>query len=94
VAKFLLHENLSPRVAKHLARAYELDAIPLSFVAREGTADTSVRSLARRLERVIITLDRDFAELANTRHPTPPGILWLNPPQSLRTVEGAIRLLD
>lgn len=94
MVKFLVDENLSPRVAKYLMRAHQLDAVPLFFVGSEGTPDSNVRALARQLDRVIITLDRDFDELAKTRRPTPPGILWLNPPQSLRTVEGAIRLLD
>ena len=56
--------------------------------------DQDVRALARRLGRVLITLDSDFSALAELFGPTPPGIIWLHPPINLRTLEGEMQILD
>jgi predicted nuclease of predicted toxin-antitoxin system len=94
VATFLLDENLSPRIARHLAQAHGFDAISILRIGQEGSSDTEIRALARRLRRVIVTLDRDFVDPLAYKYQTPPGILWINPPRSLRTIPGEIRLLD
>ncbi|MCO5220233.1 MAG: DUF5615 family PIN-like protein [Thermomicrobiales bacterium] len=92
--RFLLDENVSPRIAKHLTLVHGIDVVAFPKVARPGTSDADVKALARRLGRVLITLDSDFSALANLIGPTPPGIIWLHPPPSLRTLEGEKRMLD
>lgn len=91
---FLLDENVSYKIAKHLTVAHGLDVLAFHQAAQFGTPDPDVRSIAKRLKRVLITLDSDFSSLANLIGPTPPGIVWLNPPPSLRTLEGEKRILD
>lgn len=92
--RFLLDESVSPRIARYLAEAHGLDVLAFSSAAGHGTTDSELRAIARRLGRVLITRDSDFSSLTNPHGPPPPGILWLHPPPSLRTLEGEKRLLD
>jgi predicted nuclease of predicted toxin-antitoxin system len=94
VPSFLLDENISPRIGKHLALVHGLDVLAFHKVARYGIPDEDVRGIARQLGRVLITLDSDFKALANLFGPTPPGIIWLHPTTGLRTLEGEKQILD
>jgi predicted nuclease of predicted toxin-antitoxin system len=94
VPKFLLDENVSPRIAKHLTLVHGLDVLAFPKVARFGTPDPDVRDLAGRLGRVLITLDSDFSALAELFRPPPPGIIWLHPPVVMRTLGGEKQMLD
>jgi len=92
--KFLLDENLSPKVAKHLERQWGRDAVHIRGLGQAGLEDKRVSGLAARHGRIVITLDSDFSELSRLAHPPPPGVLWLHPSPFLRSVEGHKKLLD
>jgi predicted nuclease of predicted toxin-antitoxin system len=94
VPKFLLDENVSPRIGKHLTNVHGLDVLIFRRAAKHGTPDEDVRAIARRLGRVLITLDSDFKNLVNLFGPTPPGIVWLHPSPELRTLKGEKQMLD
>lgn len=90
----MLDENLSPKIAKHLAREHGLDVLDFQSVASDGTSDPEVRTIAKRLNRVLITLDSDFSALANLIGPTPPGIIWMHPLRREGKLEAEKQMLD
>jgi predicted nuclease of predicted toxin-antitoxin system len=73
--KLLFDHNLSHRLVGHLA-----DVFPGSTQTRSldfGTADDStIWQYAKENEFVIVTMDKDFADLALQRG-VPPKIIWL-----------------
>jgi uncharacterized protein (DUF433 family) len=62
VAKFLLDANLSPKVGRFLRDQCGLDVVSLHGLGLGELPDTAVIRMVRDQQRVIITLDRDFAE--------------------------------
>jgi predicted nuclease of predicted toxin-antitoxin system len=94
VARFLLDESVSEQIAIHLRSSHGLDVMPFHQFAKYGTDDSEIRELALQLDRVIITRDSDFAVFSGPIEPTPPGVIWIHPPRSLRTLTGEKRLLD
>jgi predicted nuclease of predicted toxin-antitoxin system len=73
--KFLVDENLSPRLAELLIKSGH-DAVHVRDLDAAGAPDTDIVSLAVRDERVIISADTDFgALLANSRATKPSVIL-------------------
>lgn len=82
--KFLLDANLSHKVARFLGRQCQLDVLSLHGQHLGELPDHEVIRLARTQGRVIITLDRDYAEyFSRTTHPN-IGIIYLDLPNSLR----------
>lgn len=73
--KFLVDENLSPRLAELLIKSGH-DAVHVRGLGAVGAPDTDVMDLAVRDERVIISADTDFgALLAHSRAAKPSVIL-------------------
>ncbi|MCC6791027.1 MAG: DUF5615 family PIN-like protein [Thermomicrobiales bacterium] len=66
----LLDAILPPKLARAIGRLHGVDAESLIAVGRERLRDEQVIEYARRVDRVIVTLDRDFATLfARTSRP-------------------------
>jgi predicted nuclease of predicted toxin-antitoxin system len=62
VTRFLLDANLSPRTAKYLSQSLGFDAVSLLRRGLGQLSDADDLQIAKRENRVIITLDRDFIE--------------------------------
>lgn len=90
---FLLDANPSPKGARHLSRQFGLDVATLQGSLRD-LPDQDVIEMAHRQGRVIITLDRDFANHVLTSNRPPVGVLYLNLPNMHRTVAAVNRILD
>jgi predicted nuclease of predicted toxin-antitoxin system len=60
--KFLLDENLSPLHARTL-RALGHDAVSVVDLGLSGADDPVVRDMAIQQERILVTLDADFANV-------------------------------
>jgi predicted nuclease of predicted toxin-antitoxin system len=84
VNRFLLDANLSPRVGKFLSTQLELDALSIRRLGLEALPDHEIARLAHREQRVVITLDRDFAEHFYLRTRPFIGVIYLDLPIGLR----------
>jgi predicted nuclease of predicted toxin-antitoxin system len=94
VPRFLLDANLSPRVAKHLARTLGLDVITLQGKRVGDLHGYAVIDLAQKEQRVIITLDRDFsAYFRGSAQPT-VGVIWMDIPNRLQSIPTINALLE
>ena len=63
-----------------------------------GALDTVIRAVCEQEERILVTLDTDFADVRLVDPVTSPGIILLRPPdQSIQStvscLRGAVRLL-
>jgi predicted nuclease of predicted toxin-antitoxin system len=94
VARYLLDGNLSPKVARFLARQFQLDVISLQGKRLGQLPDHEFVRMARSEGRVIITLDRDFAEYFHRTSRPDIGIVYLDLPNSLRNVPEINRVLE
>ena len=94
MTRFLLDANLSPKVARFLARELQLDVVSLQGQRLGQLPDHEVIRMARSDRRVIITLDRDFAEFFHRTAQPAIGIIYLNLPNNLRTIPGINRILE
>ncbi len=75
--RFLIDENLSPQLARHLRFALGMDAVHVSEVGLAGASDTAVLAHAMTEHRVIITSNgQDFRKLGQ-RRPGHPGLAVL-----------------
>ncbi len=74
--KFLLDENLSPLHARTV-RGMGHDAVSVAEIGLSGAGDEEVRAAAIAEQRVLLTLDADFANVL--RYPTAetPGVVRL-----------------
>jgi predicted nuclease of predicted toxin-antitoxin system len=73
--KFLVDQNLSPRLAELLVKSGH-DAVHVRGLDATGAPDTEIMDLAFRDDRVIISADTDFgALLAHSRASKPSVIL-------------------
>jgi predicted nuclease of predicted toxin-antitoxin system len=93
-ARFLLDANLSPKVGRFLARQLRLDVVSLQGRGLGQLPDHEVLQMARSTGRVIITLDRDFAEHFHRTQRPDIGIVYLDLPNPLRTIPHINRLLE
>jgi predicted nuclease of predicted toxin-antitoxin system len=94
VSSFLLDANLSPKTARFLARRFGFDVLILRGERQHRLTDHEVIELARSQGRVIITLDRDYAEYYfRTTHPA-VGIIYLDLPNSHRFIPEINRVLE
>ena len=59
--KFLIDENISPRVAEELS-SMSYDALHVRDICK-GCPDNKIIELARKDNRIIVTLDKDFGEI-------------------------------
>ncbi len=94
MTKFLLDANLSPRVARFLTRQLQLDVISLQGERLGELQDHEVVALARREQRVIVTMDRDFSEYFLFSSRPQVGIIYLDIPSNLRYIPEINRLLE
>jgi len=92
-ARFLLDANISPKVGRFLARHLQLDVFSLQGQRLGQIPDHEVIRMARSMGRVIITLDRDFAEYFHRTQRPAIGVIYLDLPNSLRTIPGINGLL-
>ena len=72
--KFLLDENLSPLHARTL-RALGHDAVSVVELGLSGADDPVVRDVAIRQERILVTLDADFANVLMFPPSETPGVV-------------------
>ena len=96
-ARFKLDENV-PRDAAALLRAAGHDVHSVSDEKLEGGSDTQLLDMCRKEDRVLITLDLDFADIRVYRPSDSAGIWVLRPPlksieSSLAVLQGALALL-
>lgn len=89
--KLLADENLEAPVIKAL-RAYKFDVLAV-IEKSPGIADEDVLQLATALERILVTNDKDFAELAFLQRQASYGIVLVRMPDAT-SEQKAIRLLE
>ena len=87
--KLFLDENLSPQHASEL-RSAGYDACAVLEVGLSGASDERIRQFAIENDRVLVTMDADFANIIRFPPQHTPGIvrLRIHPP-----TEAAIRLV-
>lgn len=74
IERFLADENF-PGASVRLLRSLGYDIAVISEIA-PGTDDLGVIAIARREQRLLLTLDRDHGQLVFVQHaPPPPGIV-------------------
>lgn len=97
--KFLVDENLSPRVAELLSKGGH-DAVHARELESAGALDSEVMRIAQSAGRVIIPADTDFgALLAQARTVKPSVVLVrefsaLHPPELAELLLGHLELLQ
>lgn len=74
--KFLVDQNLSPRLADLLVRSGH-DAVHVRNINATGAPDTEILDLAVRDERVIISADTDFGALLAYSRATKPSVILI-----------------
>lgn len=90
--KFLLDENLSPLHAGTL-RALGHDATSAVDLGLSGSDDSIVRGAAIKQDRILVTLDADFANLLRFPPAGTPGIIRLRiHPAIEEAIDTALRL--
>ena len=89
--RFLADESLeSPIVARLREERHDLEAVAEKY---PGAGDAYVLRRASRSNRVLLTNDKDFAELAFLQRQSSAGIVLLRLPR-LRSNEKAERLIE
>ena len=73
--KFLIDENLSPRLVSLLA-SYWPDSMHVETAGMRGAADETIWRFARDHGFAIVSKDDDFSSLALVRG-APPKVIWL-----------------
>jgi predicted nuclease of predicted toxin-antitoxin system len=91
--RFLLDNNLSPRLVPGLAAAGH-DAIHVRDVGLGAAADEVVLAAARRDERVLISADTDFGTLLAHSRAAEPSMILLRRETGRRPAEQLQVLLD
>ena len=95
--RFKLDENL-PRAARARLEARGWDIHDLHEEQLAGADDAAVQATCEREERILVTLDADFADIRRYNPARSPGVIVLRPvDQSIRAclacLDGAIRAL-
>jgi predicted nuclease of predicted toxin-antitoxin system len=72
--RFLLDENLSPRHAQTV-RGLGQDAVSVVEIGLSGAEDKDVREAAIARERILVTLDAEFANLLRYPPSETPGVV-------------------
>ncbi len=95
--RFKLDENL-PRAARAVLGAHGWDVHDVHEEGLAATLDAIIRAACEREDRILVTLDTDFADVRLVDAVTSPGVILLRPPdQSIKAtvscLEGAVRLL-
>jgi predicted nuclease of predicted toxin-antitoxin system len=71
--RLLLDENLSPKHAEALGH----DAVAVLEIGLSGSSDAVVRAVAIQSNRVLVTLDGDFANILRFPPGETPGVVRL-----------------
>ncbi len=71
-----LDNQLSPAVARWIEQRFGYSASAIRDLGLSAAPDEEVFRRARDLDAVLITKDRDFAELVSRLGP-PPRVIWL-----------------
>lgn len=74
--KFWIDAQLSPKLADWLNRNYAVEATHIAAPGLLRAGDQEIFETARDARSVIITKDRDFAELLEHLGP-PPQVIWV-----------------
>ncbi len=77
--KFLADENISPTSVDYLRRL-GFDAIHVREVGLKGKSDEEIMDYASKENRILLTLDRDFADIRNYPPGTHSGIIRIRLP--------------
>lgn len=85
--KVFLDENISPLHAREL-RAHGYDAVAVIEAGLSGASDERVLDFAIQEDRILLTLDADFANVLRFRAENTPGLVRL---RLHRPTEQAIR---
>jgi predicted nuclease of predicted toxin-antitoxin system len=91
--RFLVDENLSPRVAVLLSQAGH-DAVHVRDVLAARTPDADVMVMAQSQERIIVSADTDFGALIAQAKAVTPSVLLVREFVELRPPELASLLLE
>jgi predicted nuclease of predicted toxin-antitoxin system len=90
--KFLLDENLSPLHTGTL-RSLGHDAVSVVELGLSGANDSVVRDAAIKQERILVTLDADFANVLRFPPAGTPGVVRFRiHPATEEAIEAALRL--
>jgi len=95
---FKIDENLPVEVAELLKKA-GYDAITVSEQNLVGTSDINLANLCQKENRILVTLDNDFADIRTYRPDRFPGIIVMrlslqDKPHVLEAFQRIIRLFD
>jgi predicted nuclease of predicted toxin-antitoxin system len=89
--RFFADENLERPIVEALRqKGHDISTVPL---AEAGAPDPDVLACARAEERVFITNDKDFAELAFLQQQVSAGIILVRLPR-LRTAKKVERIIE
>lgn len=85
---------MSPKTAHYLGRTLGLDVVAILDLDLGLLPDRDVVALAREQGRVIITFDRDFAEIYHRSDPGAFGVIHLRLPNKWHLVPEVNRILE
>jgi predicted nuclease of predicted toxin-antitoxin system len=89
--RFLVGENLSPSHAAVL-RALGHDAVSVLALGLAGADDLAVRAAAIEADRILVTLDGDFANALRFPPGPTPGVIRLRlHPATEQAIDAALR---
>ena len=89
--KLLLDENLSPLHGRTL-RALGHDAVSIVELGLSGADDTVVRATAIEQDRILVTMDGDFANVLRYPPSETPGVLRFRlHPATEQAIDNALR---
>ena len=71
-----LDAHLSPRLAEWIRERLGYDAVPIRDLGLRDAEDTEIFSRGREAQAILLTKDKDFAEMV-VRLGSPPVVIWL-----------------
>jgi predicted nuclease of predicted toxin-antitoxin system len=72
----IVDNMLSPDFADFMAITFNLEAFSINKMGLGCATDVDIRKLAIEMGAIVVTKDKDFAEL-HAQHGTPPRLIWL-----------------
>ena len=72
--RFLIDENLSPLLARHLRTAHGFDAVHVQELGLRGASDAEILARAIAEERIIVTSNAEDFRSLGARTPSHPGL--------------------
>jgi predicted nuclease of predicted toxin-antitoxin system len=72
--RFLIDENLSPQLARHLRLAHGYDAVHVNEIGLQGAPDHDVLARALAERRIVITSNGDDFRRLGRQAPNHPGL--------------------